>query len=607
MRAIVWLTLGVCLARVAHAQDPASAASAAGPGGEAPTDQVLPAPEPAGSSAEALSPVGVALDLQTAGALELLSEAESAMLAVDYARSQRLAAAALKKGGMSRDETLRAYRVLAVASAQAGDSARAEPAFLKLFALDPNSRVARRLSPDRREAVLNAKGFWSVRQGSFGLEVKFDRRDRRLYADVRDPLKWARLVHVWYRFGQRPFVRASQAVGTNVAFSVSDELGAAEPLEVYAFLVDDHANVITEFGAERTPRVFALNEEEQAALSRRDIRGGQAGSFGKRLEELGARVTTHGYVSAELKPVNGKTSFDVHHATVLFRAELIPAVSAEFGVEFEHLTLEIEDLYLPHAFIDVRQSELLTVRAGFFEAPIGAFNEYLYPDFLRVTGASPLLADGIVPALWSEVGLQLRGRLALYRDWKLTYAAFVSNGLEQRDASPEDGVVEEGGGIKAMRFNARDSYHGDKALGGRLGVEVEEFDIGISAYTGRYTIERARRLSLLDADFSFRSRYVTLRAEAAVALQEVTGDVLHKYGGYALLAARPLPEVEPYAHYDFVKIGSRQQRGLIGLALYPFPARGPTRSLRLKSEVGYLFPESGPADFVWFEQLTAGF
>jgi hypothetical protein len=55
----------------------------------------------------------------------------------------------------------------------------------------------------------------------------------------------------------------------------------------------------------------------------------------------------------------------------------------------------------------------LIARAGFFEAPVGAFNEYLYPDFLRITGLPPLFSLGVVPALWSEVGLQLRGRIPL--------------------------------------------------------------------------------------------------------------------------------------------------------------------------------------------------
>jgi hypothetical protein len=141
----------------------------------------------------------------------------------------------------------------------------------------------------------------------------------------------------------------------------------------------------------------------------------------------------------------------------MVRAHLHQAVSLELAFEWEHLGLEDDDFYLPHAFVDLEASELLVLRAGFFEAPVGAFNEYLYPDFLRITGLPPLFAQGVVPALWSEVGIQARGRIGFSARSAFTYAAFVSNGLEHADADPEDSVVEEGGDIREMRFNARDT------------------------------------------------------------------------------------------------------------------------------------------------------
>jgi hypothetical protein len=255
----------------------------------------------------------------------------------------------------------------------------------------------------------------------------------------------------------------------------------------------------------------------------------------------------------------------------------------------------------------LKASELLVVRAGFFEATIGAFNEYLYPDFLRTTGLPPLFSESVVPALWSEVGVQVRGRAKLGRATALTYAAFVSNGLEQRDAAPDDGIVEEGGDIREMRFNTRDQFHSDKAVGGRVGLEAGGFDLGFSGYTGRYTIEADRRLNILDSDVSFATEWLTLRTEGALALQEITADRLEKYGVYALAAVRPIPYIEPYAEYDLLELDGRLQRGLVGIALYPFPLDQATQSLRLKSEAGYEFPEHGEREFVWFVQLTTGF
>src|SRR6185436_12390851 len=98
-----------------------------------------------------------------------------------------------------------------------------------------------------------------------------------------------------------------------------------------------------------------------------------------------------------------------------------------------------------------------------------------------------------------------------------------------------------------MRFNARDRFNSDKAVGGRLGLEIGNFDLGVSGYTGRYTIEANRRLIIEDADVSFQSKFLTIRAEGALALQDTTGDRLKKFGLYALLALRPIQYLEPYA------------------------------------------------------------
>jgi len=291
----------------------------------------------------------------------------------------------------------------------------------------------------------------------------------------------------------------------------------------------------------------------------------------------------------------------------MVRASLLDSVSLEIAMEWEHLGLEQGDFYFPHAFMDIKAADFLILRAGFFEVPVGAFNEYLYPDFLRITGSAPLFTNEIVPALWSEVGLELRGRILLGLAAHLTYAALISNGLEQHDPMPMDGVVAEGGSIHDMRFNARDSYNGNKALGGRVGLELGDFDLGVSGYTGRYTIDAARQLSIGDVDFSYRGRLLTLRSEGAMAWEEVTGAVLKKYGFYALAALRPIGYLEPYVQYDWTHVLLREQRVLAGVAIYPFPNERATRNLRLKSEAGYDWPEGMKSSFVWFFQLTTGF
>jgi hypothetical protein len=299
--------------------------------------------------------------------------------------------------------------------------------------------------------------------------------------------------------------------------------------------------------------------------------------------------------------------FDMHHVVAMIRAAFQHAVSLEFALEYEHLFRSQGDFYLPHAFMDVKFIEQLIVRAGWFEVPVGAFNEYLYPDFLRITGTGPLFTRYVIPGLWSEVGVQLRGRFALGGITNLTYAVFVVNGLQQPDETPMDGRVAEGGEIRTMRYNINDQFNGDKAFGGRVGLEIDEFDVGVSGYSGRYTIERNRRLSIGDVDLSYRDQYLTIRSEAALAWEETTDEVLHRFGMYLLVAGRPIPWVEPYAQYDFADNMGVEHRVLGGVALYPFPEQRSTRNLRLKSECGVDFRPDGTEDFIWFFQLTTGF
>lgn len=543
---------------------------------------------------------------EDASALALLALAEEAMTTLEYEHCRTLAAHALERGGLDTEDVVRAYRLIAVAGAQLGDEASAQAAFIRLFALDPDSNIAVRLAPARRGAVLEARGFWATRKAGFQLQAEYARREKQVIVHVRDALGWVSSVQVWFRFGERRYVKVRRPVSPTLVVNVED-IGPTDALAVYAFASDEHDNVLLELAHERDPHVFGLSDEERAEFMRRDIRGGQTGSFARRLEELGVQVGVHGYLSLELKQVNDVPSFDLHHATAMIRASLVDRVSLEIAFEWEHLGRELEDFYLPHAFMDIRAADWLILRAGFFEMPVGAFNEYLYPDFLRITGLAPLFSSVVVPALWSEVGLQLRGRVRLGTTAHVTYAVVVSNGLEQPDDNPTDGMIAEGGELAEMRFHARDMYSGNKALGGRLGLEVGDFDLGFSGYTGRYTIEAARELSIGDVDFSYRGKWLTVRTEGAAAWQEITHATLHKYGMYALVALRPSAYLEPYVQYDWTRQMQNEQRLLAGLAVYPFPDLRATQNLRLKSEAGVDWPPGGKRMFVWFFQLTTGF
>jgi len=333
----------------------------------------------------------------------------------------------------------------------------------------------------------------------------------------------------------------------------------------------------------------AIEEEDLEALLAREIRAGELGSFGERMAEYRVHAEAHGYLSTELKELRMPwfndarkqvSTFDLHHQVLNFRVSLFERIVAESQIEWEHIG---KDFYVPLGQIDVKLRDWLIVRSGYFAVPVGAFNEYQYPDILRKTGQQPLFSREIVPALWSEVGVQLRGKLEWRRGANVNYAVFVSNGLEQASG--------EGGSIRGMRRNDRDRNDSNKAVGGRLGVApAAGLDLGISGYGGAYTADGRRRLSLWDADLTWSRGRLLVRAEGAVALQQVAAGTLHKKGGYVFGAYRAARGLEPYLWLEASDLDAGPQerrRGvLVGTVVYPFPDRA--RNLMLKIEASSL-------------------
>lgn len=575
----------------------------------------VPAPN-SGETSPTVSPSGAASpglvelatphwDSPSAPRVSLLEAAEQAALAIDYEQGVLLAERAIEQGGLGRDELRRAYVVLAFGASQLDRPDLAQPAFLKLFALDPNVDFSKRLAPARRSSATVAHDYWSA-QLPTSVNVELDRGAQQLAVQIQDPLGWLATARVRVRKRGGAYVEHSVKAGVPTRLTI--DAAPLDVVEVYAVGLDSHGNTVVEVGSAARPQALEPSVEDEIAFDR-EVRGGETGGAGKRLEALGVMTKLTGYTSLEFgqRPIGEGTSFDLRHTTLYARAELPPRVSLEVGLDFEHLAATHRELTLPHAFMDVAICHCVVVRAGFFEAPIGSFNEYLYPDFVRTTALTPLLSTAVVPSLWSEVGLQLRGRIPVASRAHLTYAVFVSNGLEQADAAVGDGVVEEGAELRTLRFNVRDEHDNDKAVGGRVGMQWRELDVGISAYTGRYTIDADRRLTIADVDVGYKSRYVAVRAEAASAFQATTDGTRVRQGAYLLVSSRAEAHLEPYVQYDVLRNGSTVHRVLLGNAIYPFPDAISTRTLRLKTEVGVAAQSDRGSELVWLTQLVSGF
>ncbi len=198
--------------------------------------------------------------------------------------------------------------------------------------------------------------------------------------------------------------------------------------------------------------------------------------------------------------------------------------------------ISVEQAWAKYSLID----EKLAVQAGAVLVPVGRFN-LNHDDNLYEIPRRPLVVKGApalpVAAAWTELGVGLVGTLTFKDTQKLSYWAYIMNGA-QIDAVIEDEVLfrerTPGGTGPVTRrdvlevevelqpaggtFN-RDGNN-NKAFAGRVAYSPTlSSEVGISAYTGRYTTV------LSSADESIRSYAIDGRLRKGPF--EVVGEAIY--------------------------------------------------------------------------------
>jgi hypothetical protein len=309
-----------------------------------------------------------------------------------------------------------------------------------------------------------------------------------------------------------------------------------------------------------------------------ETRVGLTGSIGARLEmsfgDYEFKAYHHAYVTfdAIYDQAANNFGFDLHYFNVFFGASLADRIFAEIQIEVEHAS----EIGIRFAQVDVRIFDWLIARVGKFLVPVGIYNEHLYPEIFTKLPRGPLVLTHrhIIPAVWHEVGVQLRGQYSWKPKWGINYALFLVNGLQQDDDA-ETPQVEDGGRIRDMRKNLRDLSDSDKAFGGRVGVQLGMVGAGVSAYHGAYSADGEKRLTLLVADFELNWRALVWRTEAALLLQQATARNFTRWGIYTRMAYRVIPHLEPAVGFDMIRMDEGLQEDVyqvvFGINIYPMP------------------------------------
>ncbi len=282
-------------------------------------------------------------------------------------------------------------------------------------------------------------------------------------------------------------------------------------------------------------------------------------SFARALKQLESAVSWTGYgdLTAKWTPSEDVFTFDAAHFNPILGARLDDKLWAELELEFEHGGSEIK---VEYGVLDFQANDALTLRMGQFLVPIGQFNEIDHPSFRWSQVSRPKMFRSVIPAVWSDVGIQAFGDVDIGPSASFGYNAYVINGLGPKDDDPAnafDAAADEP--LRGLRSNRVDT-NSDKAVGGQLrarvgrGAMVGDTTVRLSGYTGAISPGNTDRLVIVNGALDSRFGPLKLKGEAAHSIVE--GEPLET-GLYALLAAKA-GMVTPSVRYDHLITGANR-------------------------------------------------
>lgn len=198
-----------------------------------------------------------------------------------------------------------------------------------------------------------------------------------------------------------------------------------------------------------------------------------------------AQVKYGGYLSLEYIKGQAESPFPHGNIENLLAGFLAAGqVGQKFGFAVEVRSQNVETFDLVQAWAGFIPSETFTARVGLYLVPFGAWNTASRPHETLLV-RTPLNLEFLYPQTWRDLGVLVQGRIGV-----LSYAGYLGNGLAEGETTAV---------VQQFRDN-----NTDKAKGGRLGLSLgQEFQAGVSYYTGKYDDLDQRDLTLQGADFSW--------------------------------------------------------------------------------------------------------
>ena len=187
-----------------------------------------------------------------------LSAAEQAYVDLDFEKSNTLADAVVKRGGLTHGQLVRAYEVLGRTHAILNHDEAARDAFVKLLTYSPSEKEDRNLPPRVTVRMEEARGVLEGYPSQPGIEVTASLVPGDggvLRVTTRDPTHVVQKVLVGWRWGTAgEFSTDAPVVGEGIEVPLSSAPPGASRLDYYADALDDRGDVVFEVGNAVAPK-----------------------------------------------------------------------------------------------------------------------------------------------------------------------------------------------------------------------------------------------------------------------------------------------------------------------------------------------------------------
>ncbi len=184
---------------------------------------------------------------------------------LEFDDANKVAERVVKQRGLSHDQLVRIYKVLATTHAFLDHEDPAREAFILLMTYEPEYQVDPNQGPKVTTPFFEARGFWRAQSGKPGIEVAATLRAQEpgvLRVTTRDPTHIVKKVSVGYRFtSSGDFITSQVAVGASVQVDLPIPPPGKSRVEYYAQALDDRDDVAFEAGNPQAPKTALVDTQ----------------------------------------------------------------------------------------------------------------------------------------------------------------------------------------------------------------------------------------------------------------------------------------------------------------------------------------------------------